>query len=190
MSSTNRGAERKPNDFYATPTETVWDFLFHFQMEERVKISNLLTLDPCAGGDNGSIMPYPTVLRESFGVQLIHTIDIRPDSGAALIADYLTYKPQTRFDFICSNIPFSLAIPFIQKALSDVKLGGYVAFLSRLSLYGAQKRRAFWQANMPKYTFVHSKRPSFTGGGTDSAEYAHFVWQKGYQPKYSQLFTI
>ncbi|HBF3986180.1 TPA: hypothetical protein KOD80_004273 [Clostridioides difficile] len=44
---------------------------------------------------------------------------------------------------------------------------------------------------MPKYIFVHNRRMSFTDDGkTDSIEYAHFVWQKGYNPKFSQLKVL
>ena len=44
---------------------------------------------------------------------------------------------------------------------------------------------------MPKYCFVHHRRISFTDDRkTDSIEYAHFVWQKGYNEQFTQLKVI
>jgi hypothetical protein len=194
MSATNRGAVRNEKDYYVTPPQTVRDFLTAFlDKEPDLMLPDLYTLDPCAGGGPEEAMTYPLVLRE-FGVDKkdILTVDIRPDSRANIKADYLTLQlPDRPIDFICSNIPFSLAVEFITKALSDVRDGGYVAFLSRLNLFGAQKRLPFWQANMPKYTFVHTTRPGFRKtSGTDATEYSHFVWQKGLNRDYTQLYTI
>ena len=40
---------------------------------------------------------------------------------------------------------------------------------------------------MPKYVFVHNRRMSFAEDGkTDSIEYMHAVWQKGYRSKFTQ----
>ncbi len=39
--------------------------------------------------------------------------------------------------------------------------------------------------------YVHHQRMSFTDdGGTDSIEYAHFVWKKGTSSNDSKLFLI
>lgn len=43
---------------------------------------------------------------------------------------------------------------------------------------------------MPHEIYVHSKRMSFTkNGGTDSVEYAHFVWKKGSKSN-TKLFLL
>jgi hypothetical protein len=79
--------------------------------------------------------------------------------------------------------------------------------LLRLNFFGAQCRKDFFEKNMPKYCFVHSKRISFfpedvpwvnekgeekiyRKGSTDSIEYAHFVWQAGYTENYTKTFVI
>ncbi len=79
----------------------------------------------------------------------------------------------------------------INKALNDVREGGFVIMLLRLNYLGGKVRQRLWGNNMPKYIFVHNRRMSFTDDGkTDSIEYAHFVWQKGYNPKFSQLKVL
>jgi hypothetical protein len=88
--------------------------------------------------------------------------------------DYLDleYGP---VDLILTNPPFSLALEFIQKALTEADT---VIMLLRLNFLGSQKRKAFWVDNTPTALHILSKRPSFTGTGTDSTEYAWFVWDK------------
>ena len=48
--------------------------------------------------------------------------------------------------------------------------------LLRINFLGSQKRYDFWQQFPPDGLYVLSKRPSFTGKGTDSIDYAWFVW--------------
>lgn len=63
--------------------------------------------------------------------------------------------------------------------------------LLRLNYFGGKVRSKLWEEHMPKYCFVHNKRISFTDDRkTDSIEYCHMVWQKGYCPKFTQLQVI
>jgi hypothetical protein len=52
--------------------------------------------------------------------------------------------------------------------------------LLRLAFLEGQKRAPFWKAQPPYSVSVLAKRPSFTGGGTDSAAYAFFEWRRGF----------
>lgn len=88
--------------------------------------------------------------------------------------DYLTLG-NIQVDLILTNPPFSLAQEFITKSLQEANT---VIMLLRLNFLGAQKRYTFWRDNPPTSLFILSKRPSFTGSGTDSTEYAWFVWDK------------
>jgi len=181
MSSTNRSNARDSHisDYYVTPQGAIKDFIIHFFNDEDIqRPDKLATLDPCAGGDDKHEMSYPSVLKE-FGI-IPATIDIREDSLADTKGDYLD-TTCTNFDMIITNPPFNRAIDIVKKALQDVNDGGYVVMLLRLNFFGSKERFPFWQENMPKYAYVHHKRMSFTaGGGTDSIEYMHCVWQKGY----------
>ena len=50
-----------------------------------------------------------------------------------------------------------------------------VVMLLRINFLGSKKRYGFWKKNPPQAMYVLSKRPSFTGKGTDATEYAWFV---------------
>jgi hypothetical protein len=76
-------------------------------------------------------------------------------------------------DLIFTNPPFSLAQEFIEHSMS---LAPTVIMLLRLNFLGSQKRYDFWQQFPPDGLFILSKRPSFTGKGTDAIDYAWFVW--------------
>jgi hypothetical protein len=187
MSSTNRGAERNASDYYVTPIPAIELFLRSWAKDETSLKQVKRILDPCAGGTilDGQVtvpMSYAQAVNlcPVFAPQIVYaSLDIRPDSCAYTIGDYLTHPIVSRPDLIISNPPFNLARQFVDKALADVRDGGFVAFLLRLNFFGAQSRRVWHQANMPYRCYVHPKRPSFAKGPTDSNEYAHFVWRKG-----------
>ena len=147
-------------------------------------------LDPCAGGDENRPMSYPTALN-NVGANDVDTIDIREDSRAEIISDYRDFKTKKDYDLIITNPPFKIARDVIEKGLKDVTKGGFVVMLLRLNYFGTQKRFDLWQDQLPKYCFVHHKRMSFTEDGkTDSIEYCHMVWQKGYYPDFTKLKVI
>lgn len=191
MSSTNRGACRIEKDYYRTPIYEILKFLEVFN--DIMPLKGKIILDPCAGGDQtNAVMPYPFALEKYTGGFSQYTIDIRKDSPARVHADYLeTNIIDLDFDLIISNPPFSLAQQFIDKALKDVSIGGYVVMLLPLNFLGSQKRHDWWKDRMPQYIFVHSNRMSFTPDGkTDSREYAHFVWHPLEKPEYTKLYIL
>lgn len=157
MSSTNRGSERARHDYYPTPVSAIKPMLLQFDREKLRKAS---VLEPCVG--DGSILDrVPAKTKVGIDIQ----------TGT----DYLSYCPQQRFDVIMTNPPFSIALPFLRKSLSEADT---VVYLLRVNFLGSKKRKRFWQANPPTHLFVLSARPSFTGGGTDSTEYAWFAWDR------------
>lgn len=192
MSSTRRGGlARHAWDYYRTPLWAIREFLDSFTNFETIP-QHARILDPCAGGDDDfPFMPYPTVLIErGFNPHQITTIDVREDSLAQYKADYLTF-PKVTYDLVISNPPFNLALEFIEKGLGDTEDGGLVIMLLRMSILGSVKRFPFWQEHMPKWIFMHHRRMTFTHQqNIDSVEYAHFVWQKGYQVDYSRTILI
>lgn len=194
ISSTNRSDARDfhVSDYYRTPVIKIKEFLNEFSKYENVFNSNIKILDPCSGGDNINQMSYPTAIQEFSNQEiLIDTVDIRDDSRANLKQDYLEFQPEEKYDVIITNPPFNISLDIINKALSDVKEDGFVIMLLRLNYLGGKIRQELWKNNMPKYIFVHNKRMSFTDDKkTDSIEYAHFVWQKGYSPNFSRLKVL
>jgi hypothetical protein len=119
-------------------------------------------------------------------------MDLRTDSPCQFPGeDFLTADlMDLKFDMIITNPPYNLAVPMIERALELVKPMGWVVMLLRVNFLGAQKRGQWWQTHMPESKWTHSKRPCFYPDnwrelmpwlekkGTDSTEYAHYVWQK------------
>jgi hypothetical protein len=85
--------------------------------------------------------------------------------------DYLG-APMAPVDLIITNPPFSIALEFLQKSLTEAQC---VCYLLRLSFLGSKGRKPFWRENTPTHQMVID-RPSFTGNGTDNSEYAWFCW--------------
>ena len=195
MSSTKKNSEtRQKFDYYRTPVDQIVLFLGEFEKEIPLAIDQICILDPCAGGDYNNPMSYPEALQQHFGAKLttnLVTVDIREDSRADIIEDYLQHEVDYEPDLIITNPPFSLAQPILTKALSDVKDGGWVVMLLRLNFFGSVGRKVFFDKYMPVYTFVHRKRMSFTPDGqTDSIEYMHAVFQKRNNPDFTRLKII
>lgn len=148
-------------------------------------------LDPCSGGDDVNSMSYPLAISNVIGRNDVLTVDIREDSLAKIKGDFLKMKFSSQPKVIITNPPFNISREIIEKSLEIVEDGGFVIMLLRLNYFGGKVRRDLWDTHMPKYTFVHNRRMSFTDDGkTDSIEYAHFVWQKGFSPNFTRLKVI
>lgn len=81
-------------------------------------------------------------------------------------------------DWIVGNPPFTGAEAHVRMALREASVG--VAFLLRLAFLESAARIPFWREHPAADVHVLSRRPSFTGSGTDSAAYGWFVWRRGY----------
>lgn len=172
MSATNRGGKRSEADFYATPSWCVR------RLVEAVDLPGGIWVDPCAG-EGAIIEACPA--REDI---LWAALELRGECRPALerivgpervaIVDYLEQEPLTHVDVLFTNPPFSLAEPMITRAVSEAQVA---VMLLRLNYLGSAKRAPFLRAHPPDI-YVLPNRPSFTGKGTDSIEYAWFVWDK------------
>lgn len=171
MSATNRGTRKNTLDYYATPewvTRLILPKLDWHAVES--------VLDPCAG--DGAILR--AVLDGARRINELRGIEIDPDRAAAAGAecrDAMT-TPWGRPDLVIMNPPFNLAQSFCERAFSEISPGGEVAALMRLAMLESRSRAGFWAAH-PADVYVLGKRPSFTGGGSDSAAYGWFVWGPG-----------
>lgn len=143
---------RNAYDFYPTPQWCYEKLPINWDMFSSA-------LEPCEG--DGRI----TSFLSNKGINTTG-IDIQNN------IDYLNTKVN-KVDLILTNPPYSLAKEFIEKALIDANT---VIMLLRINFLGAQKRYQWWTYNEPTSLYVLSKRPSFTGKGTDSTEYAWYVW--------------
>ena len=170
MSSTNRGGQRHPDDYYVTPAWATAAILPHISLQGDVPI----VLDPGCG--DGAILRicgarWPRATLLGYDIE---------DRGCvqAVIRDALSPASWGRPDLIIVNPPFSLAMQFLARALREVAPGGEVVFLLRLAWMAGQRRAIFHRAH-PSDVYVLSRRPSFTGRGCDSADYAWFAFGPG-----------
>lgn len=207
------------SDYYVTPIYEIENFLREFAKRIPINWNDKYIVDCCAGGnpevsDKCGIkevfhpMSYPEAIRNVFGQCNIDTYDIRNDSFAKYKGDYLKFSLHSQPDIIISNPPFKLAAQIIKKALHDVSDDGLVIMLLRLNFFGSEERKSFFNEFMPEWSFVHHKRIGFTdrkdkngyvlfnkegmpkSGGTDSIEYQHAIFRKGYYPEYTKLVLI
>lgn len=176
MSATNRGGKRIEADFYSTPYETIEALLKNYV----VAYPGESILEPSAG--NGIIIKS---LRDAgYATNYTHAVEIRPEEQKKLrnLADTVRIgsflDESQKFDVIIGNPPFSLAQQFVDKSLELLNPGGRLIFLLRTSFLESKKRFSWWQNKLPTKLYVLSRRPSFTGKGTDATSYSWFVWEK------------
>lgn len=179
MSATNRGSNRKESDFYATPLETVYSLLDNY---DGISPGDII-LEPSAG--NGNIIQ---ALRDRGFLNWIDAIELRDEelfelsltANQVFIEDFLSInkKDFSQYDVIIGNPPYSLAQEFIDKSLELLAPGGRLIFLLRTNFLESNKRFKWWQDKIPNCLYVLSKRPSFTGKGTDATSYSWFIWEK------------
>lgn len=172
MSATNRGGKRIAADFYATPKDCIKNFLDHYGA------INGRVLEPSAG--NGNIVE---VVKNS-GENIVTSVELRAEeadnlqavSDEVIIGDFLKLKTGEKFDYIIGNPPYSLAQEFIEKCFEIADDNTKIIMLLRTSFLESRKRHDFWQKHPVNGLYVLSKRPSFTGAGTDATSYSWFVW--------------
>lgn len=153
MSRQKKNKRLNSQDFYPTPA---WCY-------ENLEIdwTQFSTAhEPCAGDHR--IVDF----LQDVGITTTHT-DILEGTN------FLEWNQPT--ELILTNPPFQLAQEFIDHS---VVLADTVIMLLRLNFLGSISRHDWWKTCSPTALHVLSKRPSFTGGGSDATEYAWFVWDK------------
>jgi hypothetical protein len=175
MSATGRSLnKRRPNDHYATP-----QFCLHRLLDE-VALPEGPWLEPSAGlgaliqavNSHNSVTPVWDANELSFWAYQ----KLRPLCQNLFIGDFLKTDFEVgKYKVIITNPPYSLAMDFIEKALS-LKPEKLVLLL-RVNFLGSEKRCSFFRNNSPD-VYLLPNRPSFAFGGTDACEYGFFVWGK------------
>lgn len=177
MSATNRGIERKPYDFYATPIDVVENLLNNINLN----LYGDKVLEPGAG--NGNIVRVINKLYPSKNVTALEIRDeeynnLFPHSNEVIIDDFFNTDKLGKYSIIIGNPPYSQAKEFIEKSLELLKDDGILIFLLRTAFLESRSRYEFWQQHPLSGLYTLSKRPSFTGKGTDATSYSWFIWDK------------
>ena len=172
MSATNRGSKRIESDFYATPKDCIQNFINHYGS------INGKVLEPSAG--NGNIVE----IIKNNGINIITSLELREEeknnleaiSDSVIIGDFLKFETTEKFDYIIGNPPYSLAQDFLEKCFEIADEDTKIIMLLRTNFLESKKRYDFWQKHPVNGLYVLSKRPSFTGKGTDATSYSWFIW--------------
>jgi hypothetical protein len=183
MSATNRGAQRHPDDFYATPAWAV-------DLAIKLIPEGTSILEPAAG--EGAIVEgllrsgVPSERIRAFELDWERARSCASRTGVATACVDFLANDWSGVDVIVMNPPYALAMDFILHSMKCVGGRGHVIALLRLNFLGAQKRAGFHRQHGSDVS-VLPRRPSFTGSGTDATEYAWFVWGPGERNRWSLL---
>jgi len=178
MSATGRGGKRNPFDFYATPAGITQRIVRH------LGLPGGKWLEPAAG--DGAIIRAITSIREDI---FWTACELRAECADALRfagADEVLlgdFRPQAlllaaegrRFDVAILNPPFKLAQTILGQCL---ELCDWVVALERVNWLASLGRENWMRTHTPD-VYLLPDRPSFSGGTTDSIEYAWMVWRPG-----------
>lgn len=180
MSSTNRGSDRKLLDQYHTPKWPLKRLLEVFQPADGP------ILDPCAGrGQFTEACVAAGVSSSRWYAQeldpsLKSFLEGQLDPNRVLIRDFLKEQPfpsswPTRFGAVFTNPPYTHIQAFLTRGL---QLSDQVIFLLSTGYLGTGGRAQSFR-EFPPDLYVLPERISFTGdGGSDSTNYAFYVWDK------------
>lgn len=106
-------------------------------------------------------------------------VDINPASPIALdhVGDFLDYRPTEPVAWAVGNPPFRGFEEHVRHALT---VAPNVAFLLRLAAMESASRVRLWRSWPLRHVWVLAERPSFTRGGTDSAAYGFFHFDRAH----------
>lgn len=181
MSATGRGAVREPEDFYSTPSWCVRSLL-----EEWKPIRPDGIWVETGAGNGGIIRTVNAVL----GARDWRAYEIREEERETLtaagcppmICNFLHVEPAPwmgRATVVLGNPPYAHAFEFVRQA-HHLFPRAEVVFLLRQAFTASEERHHFMRVHMPdKYELPN--RPSFTGEGSDSADYAWMRWPRDWE---------
>jgi len=91
--------------------------------------------------------------------------------------EFLTHPGIHGLRWIIGNPPYAHAEQHVKHALTMYP-GRHVVFLLRAAFVESKTRAPFWAQHPARHIWFLAKRPSFTGGSTDSCAYAVFWWDR------------
>lgn len=165
----NKETKRSAADFYKTPAKAVEELL------KREKLEGIGWEPACGDGAISKLIPN------------IMSSDIRtdPDIYGEKGIDFL--KETRKVDYIITNPPFSLMLPFAWHALEyadKVALFGRIQFLEGIERYN------FFKQHPPARIYVFANRLSCASDSADKKSknggimcFCWFIWERGHKGK-------
>ena len=172
---------RVEDDYYATNPEAVKMLLTKYTFDAHT------ILEPCVGGGHiaNAINDFYTTKREITGMDLV-------DRGypGTIVADFLTYKTDKKYEGIITNPPYSLAKEFVEKGMELLEDDGQMAMFLKIQFLEGAKRKELFDKYPPKYIYVFRNRMATWNNGLEKDPktgkrwattmcHAWFVWEKG-----------
>ena len=172
---------RVEDDYYATNPEAVKMLLTKYTFDAHT------ILEPCVGGGHiaNAINDFYTTKREITGMDLV-------DRGypGTIVADFLTYKTDKKYEGIITNPPYSLAKEFVEKGMELLEDDGQMAMFLKIQFLEGAKRKELFDKYPPKYIYVFRNRMATLNSGLEKDPktgkrwattmcHAWFVWEKG-----------
>lgn len=172
---------RVENDYYATNPKAVEMLLTNYTFDAST------ILEPCVGEGHiaNAINNFFTNKREITGIDLV-------DRGYpnTIVADFLTYETDKKWEGIISNPPYSLAMEFIEKGMELLEDNGQMAMFLKIQFLEGVKRKEFFEKYPPKYIYVFRNRMATWNNGqpvdpktgkkwATTMCHAWFIWEKG-----------
>ena len=180
MSSTNRGSERRVDDEYYTPAWCVHRLKEAWQPDPFGSL-----VEPAVGG--GAIVDALAPERNWFGFDVR---EVSPIVRQFKCCNFLKMKlANPDAVAVVTNPPYCLAEEFVRHSRSLYPRADLV-FLLRLGFLASEGRLLLWKDLGTPNIYVLPNRPSFTGRGTDSADYAWYVWPGGVKRKEGDLRVL
>jgi len=164
--------ERDPFDYYRTPPELIAAALGLLE-------ANPTTILDAGAGCGG----WGTMARKVWPAAHITGVELRPVPQPKAYDTWLTGDalsvPLPVVDLVVTNPPFRLAEPFLRRV---IPLAPVTLAVVPFAFFGAQCRRAFWQAFPPSTIALCRPRPNFKPdvAGTDPRDTAIYIWQRDY----------
>lgn len=188
--------KRADEDYYATDPESVKLFLKSYPLIIKGRPVHTV-LEPCCGG--GHIAKTLKDYDDSLEIKTIDIVD-RGYKDTDIVADFLTWNPDKKYDIIFTNPPYSLAQEFIEKSFDCLEDGGQVIMFLNISFITGEKRKNSLYANrMLKSMYVFGKRQGVWRNGEEFDEngkrwsgtmnFAWFIFEKN-APKPATIFWI
>lgn len=180
MSSKGRGTVPQPHDQYYTPQNLALAALQTLRYKLPL-FEPLTCLEPgCGCGVHLDCAQdvFPSIVYTA-GVDI--EFDVVDPSHEHIIIDFLEWQPETKFDLIVTNPPFSLTDEFIHKSRELLSKNGVMLFLQRYGFIASIDRRyGLWTEVALRETWICVPRPIFIRqSGGDSCEYAYYLMDDG-----------
>jgi hypothetical protein len=172
--SSARPAEWDEHEAYFTPLPVVQQGFGSFASI----IDPQVVIDLGAGsGGFGQIAAqrWPNAERIAVEIRASEAVHLRRHYGRVIIDD-VTACPLPAADLIVSNPPFSLALKFLERAMTVVRPGGLVAFLVRQTWGDADEVEAYLRRWPPIAELTVSGRVSMAAAGESSKDQFGYQW--------------